>query len=247
MGKTRTRLYEILGVQPDASTRDIVKAYRIAALKTHPDKLARLPAEEREKANASFAQLNHAYEILKDETRRKKYDQFGWEGEESDAFASAFEFYKGPISTEDIEDFSKTYKKSKAEEDDLVDFYNRNDGDISNILLYVPLSEAEDLKRFVNFFKDKIKKDELKSTKGFEKTSTDDKLKEIKKKYEKKMKKASKSDDTSGSFDDLAAQILANRKKREGDFSSLISRMEQKYKTKVAPITGSLKYSTEAK
>ncbi|CDR95208.1 DnaJ protein, putative [Babesia bigemina] len=243
------KLYEILGVESSASTRDIVKAYRIAALKTHPDKLAGLSEEEREKASASFVQLQHAYEILKDEERRKQYDDFGsvtegWEGEEQAAFAAAYEYYKGPISSEDIDDFCATYKHSQAEEEDLLEYYKKHDGDIIDILSYIPLSEAGDLDRFVKFYQDKIESKDLESTKRFAKTSSAKSVKEIKQKYKKSMQRESKRAKSSGSFEELTAQILvsaaakkphepqANRKKRQNDFTSLIGDLEKKYGAK---------------
>ncbi|GBE61577.1 domain containing protein, putative [Babesia ovata] len=252
------KLYEILGVESDASTRDIVKAYRIAALKTHPDKLAGLSEEEREKAAASFVQLQHAYEILKDEERRKQYDDFGWEGEEQAAFAAAYEYYKGPISSEDIDDFCATYKHSTAEEEDLLEFYkkcvlprhtpltiHRHDGNITDILSYIPLSESSDLDRFVKFYQEKIESkaschlawlhafQDLESTKRFTKTSSAKSIKEIKQKYKKSMQRESKRAKSSGSFEDLTAQISANRKKRQNDFTSLIGDLEKKYGAKL--------------
>ncbi|GIX64447.1 DnaJ protein, putative [Babesia caballi] len=243
----KKRLYEILNVAPDASTRDIVKAFRIAALRTHPDKLAGLSESEREKATSSFVQLQHAYEILKDAERRKKYDDFGWEGEEDAAFAAAYEFYKGPISSEDIEDFSKTYKNSAAEEEDLLEFYNkyvrlaapqpspshRHKGDITDVLMYIPLSEASDLERFVKFYESKIASEELKTTSRFTKTSSAASLKQIKLKYKKKMQREAKRSQSSESFEDLTAKIMANRKKREEGFASFLSDMEQKYSAKL--------------
>ncbi|GFE54658.1 hypothetical protein protein, putative [Babesia ovis] len=223
-----TKLYEILGVEPNASTRDIVKAYRIAALKTHPDKLSKLSEDQREKAKASFIQLQHAYDILKDDERREKYDKYGWDGEKDDAFMAAYEYYKDPLTTEDIDDFAKTYKSSAAEKEDLIDFYNKHNGDITEILLYIPLSEAKDLDRFVKFYQDKIASDDLEATPKFKKSSTADAIKAIKQKYNKKMQKESKCSNERDNFDDLAAQIMANRKKREQDFSSVISNLEKK-------------------
>ncbi|KAK2198209.1 bifunctional DnaJ domain/Chaperone J-domain superfamily/Chaperone protein AtJ6-like/DnaJ domain [Babesia duncani] len=224
MAKSK-RLYELLGIDENATTRDIVKAYRITALKTHPDKLGQLSEEDRQVAKESFIQLQHAYDILRDEEKRRNYDLYGWEGEEDAMFSAAYEFYKERIKEEDIVDFSKTYKESKMEQDDLLEFYAKHDGNLSDILLYIPLSDAKDLKRFVNFFNEKITNKELESTKAFEDSSQSDKLKTIEKKYKKMMKKESKA-----SNDDLVAQIMANKNRRENAFSSLIENLESKYK-----------------
>jgi len=67
--------YEILGVSRDASQEDIKKAYRRLALKYHPDR-----AKNDKDAQEKFKEINQAYEVLCDEEKRKKYDQFGAEG-----------------------------------------------------------------------------------------------------------------------------------------------------------------------
>lgn len=68
--------YEILGVGKDATTREIRKAFKKLALKHHPDKSKEKDAQEK------FLKINKAYETLKDEDKRKRYDQFGDEEEE---------------------------------------------------------------------------------------------------------------------------------------------------------------------
>ncbi|XP_040519397.1 dnaJ homolog subfamily C member 1 [Gallus gallus] len=60
--------YDFLGVQQDASSADIRKAYRKLSLILHPDK------NKDENAETQFRQLVAIYEILKDEERRKRYD-----------------------------------------------------------------------------------------------------------------------------------------------------------------------------
>lgn len=67
-------LYKTLGVNKGCSANELKKAYRKAALKHHPDKA---PADQREKAEKKFKEVNHAYEILGDEEKRASYDQFG--------------------------------------------------------------------------------------------------------------------------------------------------------------------------
>lgn len=67
--------YEILEISKDASLADIKKAYRKQALKHHPDKNAGSKvAEEKFKIAAE------AYEVLSDEEKRARYDQFGHAG-----------------------------------------------------------------------------------------------------------------------------------------------------------------------
>eukprot|EP00892_Ulva_mutabilis_P005332 jgi/Ulvmu1/3170/UM015_0211.1 len=71
--------YQLLGVQKGADDSQLKKAYRKLALKYHPDK-AEGTAEEKEEAAKKFADINHAYEVLSDEDKRRIYDRYGEEG-----------------------------------------------------------------------------------------------------------------------------------------------------------------------
>lgn len=69
--------YEVLGVSKDASADEIKKAFRRLAIQYHPDK---------EGGNEDkFKEVNEAYEILKDSSKRQRYDQFGHAGVGSSA------------------------------------------------------------------------------------------------------------------------------------------------------------------
>ncbi|KUI52699.1 Protein psi1 [Cytospora mali] len=69
-----TKLYDQLGVKPDASQEEIKKGYRKAALKWHPDK-----NKDNPDAAEKFKDCSQAYEILSDPEKRKIYDQYGLE------------------------------------------------------------------------------------------------------------------------------------------------------------------------
>ncbi len=63
--------YEVLGVGKSASADELKKAFRRAAVEHHPDK----GGDE-----AKFKEINEAYEVLKDPSKRQRYDQFGHAG-----------------------------------------------------------------------------------------------------------------------------------------------------------------------
>jgi curved DNA-binding protein CbpA len=64
----RPRLYELLGVAPDASQPDLARAYRRRARELHPDLAATQDAAD------TFNALTQAYRLLSDPTRRAAYD-----------------------------------------------------------------------------------------------------------------------------------------------------------------------------
>jgi molecular chaperone DnaJ len=69
--------YEVLGVGKGASADEVKKAFRRLAIQYHPDKQG---GDE-----VKFKEINEAYEILKDPSKRQRYDQFGHAGVGSSA------------------------------------------------------------------------------------------------------------------------------------------------------------------
>ena len=64
--------YEVLGVSKTATPEEIKKAYRKMAIKYHPDKN---PGDK--EAEEKFKEAAEAYDVLSNEEKRQKYDQFG--------------------------------------------------------------------------------------------------------------------------------------------------------------------------
>ena len=75
MAENKRDYYEVLGVQKSASAEEIKRAYRKAAMKYHPD---RNPGDK--EAEAKFKEVGEAYEVLSDDGKRQRYDQFGFAG-----------------------------------------------------------------------------------------------------------------------------------------------------------------------
>src|SRR6266849_9699962 len=66
---------ETLGVKRNASESEIKSAYRKLARQYHPD---RNPGDKQ--AEARFKEVQEAYDILSDKTKRGQYDRFGFVG-----------------------------------------------------------------------------------------------------------------------------------------------------------------------
>lgn len=63
--------YVVLGVSTSASEEEIRRAYRLQALRWHPDKVQ---AEQKEVATERFKEISAAYDVLSDPERRRAYD-----------------------------------------------------------------------------------------------------------------------------------------------------------------------------
>ena len=75
MAENKRDYYEVLGVEKSASAEEIKKAYRKKAMQFHPD---RNPGDKN--AEEKFKEVGEAYEVLSDDDKRARYDQFGFQG-----------------------------------------------------------------------------------------------------------------------------------------------------------------------
>ncbi|MCC8036960.1 MAG: molecular chaperone DnaJ [Bacteroidales bacterium] len=90
--------YEVLGVNKNATADEIKKAYRKMAIKYHPDKN---PGDK--EAEEKFKEAAEAYDVLSNDEKRQKYDQFGHAmGPQGFPGGGAGGFYSQGFSMEDI-------------------------------------------------------------------------------------------------------------------------------------------------
>lgn len=85
--------YEILGIDKKASDAEVKKAYRMMALKYHPDK-----NPDNAEAEEKFKEAAEAYETLSNSEKRSRYDQYGHAGVGGNSAGA----YGGGMSMEDI-------------------------------------------------------------------------------------------------------------------------------------------------
>lgn len=84
--------YEVLEITKTASIEEIKKAYRKKAIQYHPDK-----NQGDKEAEEKFKEAAEAYEVLSDENKRSRYDQFGHAG-----LGGAGGYSGGGMSMDDI-------------------------------------------------------------------------------------------------------------------------------------------------
>ncbi|CAI8017857.1 Chaperone protein DnaJ [Geodia barretti] len=82
---TKTDYYEVLGVTRQDSEEEIRKAFRRKAMEYHPDRNKEPDAEEK------FKEINEAYQVLSDSSKRAQYDRFGHAGADGGGFDRPFD------------------------------------------------------------------------------------------------------------------------------------------------------------
>lgn len=100
-------LYLVLGVDYNATQKQIKKAYRKKAKLLHPDKHRGVSASELKSINEEMCLLNAVYAVLSDPSRKKKYDN---------AYSATFQELKGPY--EKIQELDYLLKSGQITEEE---------------------------------------------------------------------------------------------------------------------------------
>ncbi len=104
--------YKTLGIEKGANQEEIKKAFRKLAHKLHPDK----PTGD----EAKFKEINEAYQVLGDETKRKQYDQYGADFQQQGGFGAGMSW----------DDFMRATRGQGGQQAGGFDFGNVDLGDI---------------------------------------------------------------------------------------------------------------------
>jgi DnaJ homolog subfamily C member 9 len=207
------------------------------------DFLDKATPETKDEATLKFQEIAFAYAVLSDPVRRKRYDKTGSTAESIDFEDFSWsEFYseqfREVITTESIETFSRAYKGSDEEKDDLLNAYMKFKGNWDRIYATVMLSNPlEDEDRYREIIDAAIESGDVKAHKMY--------TEETEKAKEKRMKKARKEAEEAeehaqstgvkdklngkkadGGMGDLAALI----QRRQADRGGFLDHLEAKYK-----------------
>jgi len=209
-------LYSLLGVEKTATNAEIKKAYRRLVFVYHPDKNKTDPD-----AGSKFANITRAYKILSNPDSRRIYDETGDYDDEDEGkinIAETLNYFRKIYSPKDIESFHDKYINSKDEEEDLINFYNSNGGDIKKILEWIPYSTNDDVQRYIKIYEKLFKKKTLTKTKKFDET---------KNKVELLKEDAEEAKEAEKEMDNLTKAIIGNKRKR--NFSNYLDNLKERY------------------
>lgn len=131
--------YEVFGVNKDASVNEIRRAYRVLALRVHPDK------NPSPTATRDFQTLGHIMETLTDPDRRRVYDLTGAAGHSEESNNEHWTEVFRKVTEADIKAYEATYHDSEEERQDILSAYLRCAGDVDKMLEWIPLSNEKSL------------------------------------------------------------------------------------------------------
>jgi len=226
-------LYKVLGVEKQATEKDLKKGYHRRALAFHPDRVGK---DEKEAATRKFQVLGQVYSILSDEGRRREYDETGCVDQELSVdqdkdWDQYWRLLFPKITQKDIEEFADKYRESAEELSDLKQAYLDSEGDMERVMEMVLCCTYKDEPRFSDTLTRLIQDGELPDFPKFSKENKKTKNARLKKaqKEEKEAEEEAKKlklDDSEASLFAAIAQRQASRAKQSDDF---LSQLEAKY------------------
>ncbi|KAM9847896.1 dnaJ homolog subfamily C member 9 [Aulostomus maculatus] len=227
-----SNLYEVLGINKEATEAEIRRSYYKLSLKVHPDR-----APEDPQATEKFQVLGKLYVVLSDKEQKAVYDEQGVVDEESDVLSQdrCWEDYWRllfpKITVQDILEFEKKYKGSDEERKDVLHLYAQHHGDMDAIMASALCSSQEDEPRLCSIIQAAIESGEVTEFQAF--TQESDKKKRARRKRadrERQEAEEMQKELGLGDQDDSLTMMLKQRQKsREQNFNSFLSDLEAKY------------------
>ncbi|KAK9696465.1 DnaJ domain [Popillia japonica] len=217
--------YEVLSVSPNASEKEIKKAYHKLSLLVHPDRV-----EEAKKAVSTekFKVLGKIYSILQNIEKRKVYDDSGEFDEDSYSTINWMEYWRSMfprISTKDIENYEKEYIGSETEIYDVKRAYISSKGNMDVILEYVPFSNCDSEPRIIQIVRKLVDNGEVEEHDCFFNEPQKKKNKR-RRKWEAERLEAEKLNLTD---EEIEKSIRKNQERRHQELCSFMSNLEKKY------------------
>lgn len=201
-GSEEFDLYATLNLDKGVTEEEIKKAYRRAALKSHPDKQpTNASKEDKQAALTRFQQVGYAYAVLSDARRRQRYDDTGMtnEGgllpEDANAWQEYFEqLWTGQVNASTIDEFFDKYTGTSAfllsrcwahvprftgsgeEREDVLQAYKDSNGDIEHLLANCMTRDGISAETHLTFIVEAaIKANQLTATDKWKKSAKDKK------------------------------------------------------------------------
>lgn len=232
--------YEVLGVASDATPIEIKKAYKRLCLKHHPDKIQQKGGD----ATHDFAQIQFAYSVLSDATKRSIYDSTGLLDGNDDLFnwKEYFDGVNEKITIDMIDEDRKKYQELQEEHDDIWHNFMFYEGDFLKLFEVIPHLEFDEKEeaRVFEIVEEEIKNNDVDTgiVKLFDryKRSRKTKVKQMLKKLAKEAKEAAKLEKQIKDKDKKGRKLLTEddlksliQSRQAGRLDALIGLLEQKY------------------
>uniref|UniRef100_A0A8C6LYZ9 DnaJ homolog subfamily C member 9 n=1 Tax=Nothobranchius furzeri TaxID=105023 RepID=A0A8C6LYZ9_NOTFU len=218
-----SNLYEVLGINKEATEADIRRSYYKVSLKVHPDR-----APDDQQATEKFQVLGKLYSVLSDQEQRAVYDEQGVVDEESDVLSKdrCWEEYWRllfpKVTMQDILEFEKKYKGSDEEREDVIRLYVQHEGDLDSIMASALCCTQDDEPRLCSIIQAAIKSGDVEAFPAFCQESG-------------KKKKARRKRVLSFILISCLCFVLQQKQQsREKNFNSFLSDLEAKYSKKVS-------------